>query len=124
MPTPFVSSVSGRLLLTAFAAFTLSAAAYLLYGNMTAFGLGFPIGLTLSFLAVGLGMTEYTRQTLLSMIALPPALWGFMYLTAEFQYHSANNWGYGLALLGVLALGRAAMGGTTTPSITPTPTNH
>ena len=111
MPTPYLSSVSGRVLLCAFASFMLSAAAYLLYGNMAIFGLGFPLGLTLSFLAVGFGMTDYTKETLLSMLVLPPALWGFIYLTGEFKYRSANSWGYGLAFLGVLALGRAAMGG-------------
>lgn len=121
MPTPFFSSVSGRILLCAFASFTLSAAAYLVSGNMTIFGLGFPIGLTLSFVGIGLGMTDYTRETMMSVLVLPPALWGFIYLTGEFKYRSANSWGYGLALLGVMALGKAAMGGT--PS-EPTPAKH
>ena len=74
MPTPYLSSVSGRVLLCAFASFMLSAAAYLLYGNMAIFGLGFPLGLTLSFLAVGFGMTDYTKETMLSMLALPPGV--------------------------------------------------
>jgi hypothetical protein len=123
MPTPFLSSVSGRILLAAFASFTLSAAAYLLAGNMTIFGLGFPLGLTLSFVGIGLGMTDYTRQTMLSVLVLPPALWGFIYLTGEFKYRSANSWGYGLALLGILALGKAAMGGGSTPEA-PAPVKH
>ncbi|MBM4360022.1 MAG: hypothetical protein FJ096_18105 [Deltaproteobacteria bacterium] len=115
MPTPFLSSVSGRILLAAFASFTLSAAAYLVAGNLTIFGIGFPLGLTLSFVGVGLGMSEYTSQTMLSVLVLPPALWGFIYLTGEFKYRSANSWGYGLALLGVIALAKAAMGGSDTP---------
>jgi hypothetical protein len=111
MPTPFLSSTSGRVLLCSFSAFTLSAAAYLINGNMTIFGLGFPLGLTLSFVGIGLGMSEYTKQTMMSVLVLPPALWGFIYLTGEFKYRSASSWGYGLALLGVVALAKAAMGG-------------
>ena len=42
---------------------------------------------------------------------LPPALWGFMYLMGEFHFHGANSWGYGVALLGVIAAGMAVMGG-------------
>lgn len=111
MATPYLSSKSGRILLVALALYMLSAAAYLLHGNMTLFGLGFPAALTLSFVSVGLGMTDYTKQTLLSVLVLPPLLWGFIYLTGEFKYRSANNWGYGLALIGILALGKALVGG-------------
>lgn len=111
MPTPFLSHVSGRIMLAAFASFMLSSAAYLVAGNMTIFGLGFPVGLTLSFVGVGLGMSDYTKETMMSVLLLPPALWGFIYLTGEFKFRSANNWGYGLALLGIVALAKAAMGG-------------
>ncbi|MBM4376488.1 MAG: hypothetical protein FJ095_15510 [Deltaproteobacteria bacterium] len=122
MPTPFLSSTSGRVLLSAFAAFMLSAGVYLINGNMTIFGLGFPLGLTLSFVGVGLGMNDYTRQTMMSVLLLPPALWGFIYLTGEFKYRSASSWGYGLALLGVIALAKAAMGGGAADE--PAPAKH
>lgn len=124
MPTPYLSSVSGRVLLCALATFMLSAAAYLLYGNMTIFGIGFPLGLTLSFVSVGLGMTDYTKQTVLSVLVLPPALWGFIYLTGEFKFRSANSWGYGLALVGIAALAKAAMGGGHATPATPAAAKH
>ena len=111
MPTPFLSSTPGRLLLTAAGLYLLSAAAYLLWTNLTVFGIGLPAAITLSFVGVGLGMHDYIKQTMLSVLLLPPALWGFMYLMGEFHYRSASNWGYGVALLGVIALGKAAMGG-------------
>jgi hypothetical protein len=110
MPTPFLSSPSGRLLLAAAGLYLLSAAAYLLWGNLTAFGIGLPAAITLSFVGVGLGMSDYTKQTLLAILLLPPALWGFIYLTGEFRFRSATSWGWGIALIGVIALGKAAMG--------------
>lgn len=115
MATPFLSSTPGRLLLAAAGLYLLSAAAYLLWTNLTVFGIGLPAAITLSFVGVGLGMADYTKQTLLSVVLLPPALWGFMYLTGEFHFRSAGTWGYGIALLGILALGKAAMGGGDAP---------
>lgn len=121
MPTPFLSSTPGRLLLTAAGLYLLSNASYLLWGNLTIFGWGLPAAITLSFVAVGLGMGDYTKQTLLAVVLLPPVLWGFMYLTGEFHFSASrtvmgthfapNPWGYGIALLGAIALGRAALGG-------------
>jgi hypothetical protein len=109
--TPFLSSTSGRLLLAAAGLYLLSVAAYLLWGSHTIFGIGLPAAITLSFVGVGFGMADYTKETMLSVVLLPPALWGFIYLTGEFKFRSANSWGYGIALLGVVALAKAAMGG-------------
>lgn len=111
MQKSFLSTASGRLLLVAAAVYLLSAGAYLLWNNLVALGLGMPAGITISFVAVGLGSREHIKETLMTVICMPPALWGFIYLMGEFKYHEASGWGWVILLLGVLALGRAAMGG-------------
>lgn len=111
MQKSFLSTASGRLLLVAAACYLFTAGAYLLWNNLVAFGLGMPAGITISFVAVGLGSREHIKETLMTVICMTPVLWGFMYLLGELKYHEANGWGWGILLLGVLALGRAAMGG-------------
>ncbi len=111
MTTPFFSSTSGRLILAAAAVFMLSAAAMLLFKSAWIFGLGMPAGITLAFVGAGLGLSEYAKELAFVLLCGPPALWGFIYLVAEFEFRTANAWGWGIGLCGVLVLGRAAMGG-------------
>lgn len=110
MSTPFFSSNPGRLILLAAACFTGAAAWLLLAGNLYALGIGMPAGITFAFIGVGLGMHDYPRQALLSMVLLPPALWGFTYLMGEFSTGN-HSWGWGIAAVAVLALLRAAVPG-------------
>ncbi len=111
MQKSFLSTASGRLLLVAAACYLFTAGAYLLWDNLVAFGLGMPAGITVSFVAVGLGTREYIKETMMTVICMTPVLWGFMYLLGELHYRGAKSWGWGIMLLGALALGRAAMGG-------------
>jgi hypothetical protein len=116
MQQSYFSTTSGRLLLVAAACYLLTAGAYLVFGSLTALGIGMPAAITVSFIAVGLGITDHMKETMLTIMCMPPTLWGFMYLIGEFQHRSANSWGWGIMLLGVLALARAAMGGGAAPA--------
>ncbi|MSP26652.1 MAG: hypothetical protein EXR75_16190 [Myxococcales bacterium] len=111
MPTPFMSSTPGRLMLAAAALFMLSAAALMLWGSAWIFGLGMPAAITIAFVGFGLGLEDYTKELLFTLLLGLPALWGFMYLVAELIFHSANAWGWGVGLCGMLALAKASMGG-------------
>ena len=111
MQKSFLSTASGRLLLVAAAIYLFTAGAYLVWDNLVALGLGMPAGITVSFVAVGLGSREYIKETLMTIICMTPTLWGFIYLMGELKYHDLGGWGWGILLLGVLALGKAAMGG-------------
>lgn len=110
MQQSFLSTTTGRLLLVSAAIYLFAAGGYLLWSSFVAFGLGMPAGITVSFIAVGLGSREHVKETLMTVICMPPVLWGFMYLLGELKYQDASGWGWGIMLIGVLALGRAAMG--------------
>jgi hypothetical protein len=104
MLLPFSKSVPGRLLYAAAACYLLAGAAQVIAASQVALGIGMPAAVTISFVAVGLGMADYPREILLSVCVLPPALWGFLYLMGELTTATAVNWGYGMAALGVVAL--------------------
>ena len=107
---PFSSSKPGRLLLLAAAVFLLSAGCRVAAGPAWVYGLGMPAGITISFVAVGLGMAEHTKETLFATIMGPVVLWAFTYLACEFNYASATSWSWGIGLVGVLALLKAIKG--------------
>jgi hypothetical protein len=106
MPTTFRQSSPGRLLLLAGACFLASAAALLVSGSLYAIGIGMPIGITIAFVAVGLGISDdYIRETLFAVCLLPPALWGFYYLMGELHTGSqAGGWLMALVAAGMLGL--------------------
>ena len=111
MVVPFRQSAPGRLLLVAAACFLGAAAALLISGSIYAIGIGMPLGITVAFVGVGLGIGEYTRETLYTVALLPPLLWGFYYLMAELSHVSASGWGWPMAIIAALALGVAAFPG-------------
>ena len=103
-------------MLVAAAVYLLTAGIYLLYSNANAgiwlFGIGFPAGITLSFVSVGFSLGDYDKEAMMGVLILPPALWGFVYLMGEFWHRKASNgWGWGICVLGVLCIGRALVGG-------------
>jgi len=109
MNSPYLKSSTGRLMLGAAAVFLLSFAAYAVASSLYAIAIGMPIGITLAFVSVGLGMDEYTKETLFACTVLPPVLWGAYIAYAHLE--GAATWGYLAGLLGVICLGNAAMGG-------------
>jgi hypothetical protein len=78
-------------------------------GSLYAIGVGFPIGITVAFVGVGIGLADYVRETMFSVLVLPPALWGFFYLMNELDFVKASTWGYGMAALAIVCLLRAAV---------------
>ena len=71
---------------------------------------GGPAGITLAFVSAGLGMSDYPKEILFSLLLGPPALWGFMYLLGEFTIGD-TSWGWGIGVLAVIALFKAAVPG-------------
>ena len=98
-------------MLAAAAVYLGTAAVYLIWGSIFAFGIGFPLGITLSFLSVGFALGEYDKEAMLGVITLPPALWGFMYLVSEFKFRDGHSWGWIIGLMAIVAAGKAALGG-------------
>ncbi len=111
MSVPFFSSNPGRLVMLAAACFLGAAAWLLVAGNLYALGIGMPVGITLAFVGVGLGMTDYPKETMMSLLLLPPALFGFIYLMGEFST-GTRSWGWGIGALAALALLKAAIPGS------------
>ncbi len=111
MGVPFLSSNGGRLLLLSAACFLAASAWLVVSNNLYALGIGMPAGITIAFVGVGLSMHDYPRETVLSLLLLPPALWGFMYLVGEFTWAKSTTWGYGIGALAVLAVLKAAIPG-------------
>ena len=74
-------------------------------------GLSFPVSITIAFIGVGLGLHEYGKELMYTVLMAPPALWGFYYLMGELEFNNANSWGYGVLLLAIIAAGRAAFPG-------------
>jgi hypothetical protein len=106
--TPFIESTPGRLVLAAAAIALISGASQLITGSYYIAGVGLPAAITLAFVGVGLGMGEYTKETLFSVLLMPPVLWGFMYLVGEI---GRGGWGWGFLLLGIVAIAKAAIPG-------------
>lgn len=105
---PFHKSAPGRILLVATAVFLLTGASFVKWGSYVALGIGMPAGITLAFIGVGLGMRSYVRETLLGLVLLPPALWGFMFFI---PYASASSaWPVVFGAAGIVAAGLAATG--------------
>ena len=93
------------------AACFMGSAAWLLVGsNLYALGIGMPAGITLAFVSAGLGMSDYPKEILFSLLLGPPALWGFIYLMGEFSTGD-TSWGWGIGALAVVALFKAAVPG-------------
>lgn len=113
MATPYLHSTSGRLILAAAAVFLAAGAAGVISSSLYAIGIGFPAGITLAFVAVGLGLEDYTRPTLFSIMVMPPALWGFYYLMEELKYGGGSTTlGYAFAFLALCSIGKAAFPGS------------
>jgi hypothetical protein len=108
---PFTRSNPGRLVLLAAAIFLLSGAVMVASDDHYAFGIGMPAAITIAFVAVGVSMGSYVKETLFTACVLPPGLWGFMYLIGELKHADARNWGYGIGLVGLLALAMAVRPG-------------
>lgn len=109
---PFTRSMPGRLMLASAATFLLTIAVWLVNTGSTAigayaFGVGMPLGIAFAFVAVGLAMNSHIKECLFVICVLPPALWGLMYFGGELEWAGAANWGYGIAILGLLALALA-----------------
>jgi hypothetical protein len=104
--TPFIESTTGRLLLAAAGIALMSGASQLITGSYYIAGVGLPAAITIAFVAVGTGMGDYTKETLFSILLMPPALWGFMYLVGEIGH---GGWGWGILLLGIVAFAKAAI---------------
>lgn len=112
METPFLSSNPGRVILVAVAVFLASFAAYTITGSVYPIACGMPVGITIAFVAVGLGMGEYSEPAMFSILVLPPTLWGFFYLTVNVVGGAGSTtFGYITAACAALTLLKAAMGG-------------
>ncbi len=96
-------------MLLAAASFLGAAAAMVVAHNLYALGIGMPAGITMAAVAVGLGLGDYPKEILLSVLLLPPSLWAFTYLMGEFTAGNSHSWGWGLGALALLALLRAAL---------------
>ena len=110
METPFLSSNPGRVILLAAAVFLFSFAAFSITGSIYPLACGMPVGITLSFVAVGVGLEDHVLPTLYTILLMPPALWGFYFLTAHLP--NAAGFGYAVGVAGLLSLGKAAVGGS------------
>lgn len=97
-------------MMLAAAVFLLCGACHVAAGPAWVYGLGMPAGITLSFVGIGLGMSDYTHDTMLWICVGTPALWGFMYLIGELDYASATGWSWGIGLVGLVALVKAIKG--------------
>jgi hypothetical protein len=112
MLAPFFRSTSGRLILAAAAIFLASGAAGVVWHNLYAVGIGYPVAITLSFVGVGLGLGEYTKEALFSVTVMPPMLWGFYFLTEELRFAQSTALGYGMILVALICAGKAAFPGS------------
>jgi hypothetical protein len=113
-PGPFTQSTSGRVMLAAAAVFLASAGWYTISHNLYALGIGMPMGITLAFVSVGLGLGDgYMKETMFGITVLPAALWGFMYLSNEMVYRHLPWGGYVMVVLAALCAAKGAMGGKT-----------
>ncbi len=100
----FLQSSSGRFMMAAHAVFLGSTAVYLLTGSMYTWGIGPPLGITLAFVSVGLGMKEYLKETMFAVTVMPCALWGFAYLTGELDWRATQWPAYAMAVAAVIAI--------------------
>jgi hypothetical protein len=57
-----------------------------------------------------MGISDYARETLYSVLLLPPFLWGFYYLMGEL-HGGSTAWGWPMAILAAVLLGMAAFPG-------------
>jgi ABC-type transport system involved in cytochrome c biogenesis permease component len=116
--TPFLQSPGGRVVLVAAAVFLGTTGWYTISHNLYALGIGMPLGITLSFVGVGLALPDYLGESLFAVTVLPCALWSLIYATGEATFRHQPWLGYLLVLLAVLSLGRAAMGSPSSPATT------
>lgn len=110
MPT-FNETAGGRIIWAAAAVFLATTGWYTVSQNLYALGIGMPAGITLAFVGVGLSMEDYAGEALFSVTVLPCALWALMYTTGEADHRSIVWIGYVFIVLGLIAAGKALMGG-------------
>ena len=108
---PFFASSPGRILLVASAVALFSGAAYVLVDSIMAFAIGMPVTIACALVAAGLSIGEYPKEALFVVMIGPVALF-LLGIGIGVAGDSRPVWGYGFALLGVIAAGLALRKGT------------